>query len=423
MRSSHRGSFAAALIVAVGSFAALGPTARAQCFGPDNLNGPCCAPAQVNLPPFPAVAFPGMGLCIDQCTPTMKNDIRVVWGPPSMSQCGEFSAPMSIIDSTTGVTLLTGKLVLEYTRTWSEVNPAGNVYQVWRFVARADLTGVAGVAPVCPMPSCTTPVGPHSGSFFYGYIDYALQCGTTLFENAVVLYHACDFFIHKPGLSSRPGAFHPGRAYAIIGPHDPGQVFTPMSSPAPAGPLVAEAVRNTRNPLAPTCSAEDPIASGARTPFAAGCVCLLSTAPPQQTLSVLAGKGNCVDATGNPNSFASQFLLFPTIPWPHLVTTTIGCWTNGNRYPGKECAFVEEGLFQYHDACPAGTAGSGDSFEVFYGGSTTNGWTVLPTPINALTQNFTDLANNYQAVLGAPASLPILGHIGPTEHLIYVNTP
>ena len=36
-------------------------------------------------------------------------------------------------------------------------------------------------------------------------------------EAALVLFHNCDRFIHRPGLSSRPGAFHPGMSFALVG--------------------------------------------------------------------------------------------------------------------------------------------------------------------------------------------------------------
>lgn len=402
---------------------ALPRIASAQCFGPDGMNGACCAPVTPNLPQFPQTALPALGICWDNCAPVIQRDIRVDWAPLISPLCTEYTTTLNVVDSLTGIPLMSGNLVLDYTRTWGEINPAGVQVQVWRFVAKADLKSTlpAGVVPFCPLPACLPPVNLQPSAFFYGYVDYVRQCGTAnVFQQVLVLHHQCDHFIHKPGLSSRPGAFHPNRSYSIVAPHSPAQPFVPVLNPAPGGPLVAEAWRNVSNPF-PLCRAEDPVTSGILQPIAQGCFCPLAVVPPQHTVSVFNGKATCPDPLGNPSNWQSQNISFPVLPWVHLVSTSIGCWSNPGVYPGNECAWVEEGLFRDHDACETTAAAPADFFEVFYGGRTRGGWNIAPTPVGPpLTQNFLDLADNFTA---GPPVPPIFGNIMPTDHLIYVNVP
>lgn len=416
----NRRTFALALAVATAApFASL----NAQCVGPDNLTGACWQPAQPNLPQLPPFQIPGLGVCWDQCQPAAKNETRVVWDIPQPSGCAQFVSKVDVFDSNTGAHLMVGKATMDYTRTWDEVAANGDHYQVWRFVVKADFGPAAAstVNPVCPVPSCILP-GAHPTAFFYGYVDYAFNCSQGFYEHSLVLHHACDFFIHKPGLSDRPGVFHPGRSYAIVAPHTNAMPFIPMSLPAPGGPLVAEAVRNVGTATgAVGCTTEDRISGGQLVPFVNACMCTLSLIPPQYTLSVLNGKGSCLNAAGNSTNFSSQNISFPTLPWPHLVSASIGCWGNDVRYPGKECAWANEGLFSYNDACPQ-TAGA--YFEVFYGATTTDGWAIAPTPIGPPpTDKFVDLADNFTHKVGGPVILPLFGSVQPTNHLIYVNVP
>lgn len=405
---------------------AMSPTARldAQCVGPDNLSGPCWSPTQANLPQLQQFSIPGLGVCWDHCAPTVQNDLKVLWGTPQATGCAQFVSSIDVFDASSGIHMMAGKASMDYTRTWDEVAANGDHYQVWRFVVKADIgpgNMPAGVVPPCPTPSCIPPVGPHNTSFFYGYIDYSFNCTQGFFEHAVVLHHQCDFFIHKPGLSSRPGVFHPDRSYGIIAPHTSAMPFIPMNLPAPGGPLTAEAVRNIAPPGVAACFTEDRVSGGSLTPFISACLCTFTLVPPQYTLSVFNGKGSCLDAVGNTTNWQSQNISFPTLPWPHLVTTSMGCWGNNVMYPGKECAFVNEGLLTYNDVCPSA---AGSYFEVYYGATTTDGWTIAPSPVAPpLTNKFMDLADNFTYLVGGPVALPLFGNVMPTNHLIYVNVP
>jgi hypothetical protein len=387
----------------------------AQCFGPDNLNlGACCTPAVPNLPAFPGASMPGLGICWTQCTVANQRTLKVAWTPPASPFCGQYTTALTIADGGSGLPLLAGTITLDYTRTWDEITTTGTLAQVWRFTAKADLVSTAAPgSPPCPVPNCIAPAGPHPTAFYYGYVDYtACITSATAFENALVLYHACDRFIHAPGLSDRPGVFHPTQSYAIVAPHSALQPFVPGSAIAPGGNVIAEA---TRNVATAGCTTEDPIAFGGMSPLGAGCICTLSANPKQQTLRAFKGQTACVSGSGVAGNFTSLNVNFPTLPWFHMVSTSIGTWTNPNMYPSIESAWVDEGLFVRQDAC------TGDFVELKYGGSTRNGWPVLSIPGSPT--NFTDIADNYTAPLFGPYPLPILGSVRPTDHLIYVNEP
>jgi hypothetical protein len=395
------------------------PGVSAQCFGPDNLDiGPCCAPTIANVPQFPKAALPGMGICWNACAVSGTQDVRADWTTPRQASCGEYDTLLTVTDAFGGP-LVSGKLVLDYTRTWLETDVSGLTHQVWRFAAKADLFLVpGGGVPPCTVPTCITPVGGQPTAFYYGYVDYMSCAAGDPWENVLVLYHACDRFIHAPGLSDRPGVFHPGGAYAIVAPHSPAQPFLPVNQVASGGPLFGEAARDidTSTPPPTLCIVEDPVVAGAMSPLGAGCVCTLTTLPKHQTLRKFSGTTACVDAAGIPGGWASLDIAFPTLPWKHMITSSIGRWTSPFVYPGQESAWVDEGLFVHQDPC------HGNFLELKYGGSTRDGWTPL-LPIPVLLPNFTDIADNYTAPLFGPYPAPILGSIRPTEHLIYVNEP
>ena len=105
------------------------------------------------------------------------------WSPPAPTSCGEFIAQLTV-DDTSGIPLLSGTLILDYTRTWTEVDPSGASRRVWRFAVKADLSPTPGLpASACVVPDCIPPLGPHPTAFYYGYVDYALNCQTGQFFN------------------------------------------------------------------------------------------------------------------------------------------------------------------------------------------------------------------------------------------------
>lgn len=405
---------------------ALAPFAAAQlCFGPDNLNnGPCCQPIQANLPQFQPASLPGCTICWTNCSPSGQNNVKISVGVPIPFNCGQYQAPISVADGTTGLPILGGMLQLDYTRTWSEATPTGPI-QVWRFVAKVDLSPstAAGTPNPCMVPPQLFPTGPYQTAFYYGYMDYSVPCGAIAQQQSLVLFHGADHFQHKPGLSSRPqitaAGFHPNRSYAIVAPHTAAQPFMPMNLPAPGGPLVNEAMRNTQNPFAPgLCTVEDRISLGNLIPVGQGCFAPFAVAPPQYTIRVFNGQGSCPNTAGLVASFSAQNIAFPTLPWVFLVTTSLGTWTNPTVWPGNEAVWVDEGLFRTRDVC-----NGVDAYEVYYGASTQMGFPVTSAPGVTPNYSFIDIADNYSTPVTGPNLLPILGHVMKTEHLIYANTP
>ena len=396
------------------------PTAAGQCLGPDNLDsGTCCQQVNATLPTFPQISMQGLGVCWNNCAPQAQNPLSVAWTAPTSTVCAEYFSTLTVVPG--GGPALTGTMKLDYTRTWYEPGTAGTPVQVWRFAAKADLAVPPGsTSVVCPIPGCLPPAGNQPTAFFYGYVDYAQDCGTLTFQNSLVLYHACDFFIHTAGFSSRPGSYHPTSTYGIIAPHTSAQPFVPANLPHPSGPLTGEALRTTGTALGiASCINQDQLAGGALTFLAQGCVCPFGPAPAQYTINLPAGNGTCVNSAGLSSAFSATLFNWPVIPWPYMVSASIGSWSNPAVWPGTEDVWVNEGLFRYYDSCT-----QLDYFEVFYGASTDNGWPTFPvTPGSLVTQKFVDLAGNWRKTLPGPNNLPLMGNSRPTNHLIYVNLP
>lgn len=391
--------------------------AQTICVGPDQLNsGICCQILPANLPAFSNVSMPGLGICYTNCQPGTQNLIKVDWPAPTQIQCSEYVTLLTVTDQNSGQPILSGKLHLAYTRSWDEVDPAGNPYQVWRFAAKADLSPVpAGIIPPCPTARCLPPFGTQPTAFYYGYVDYASLCGTIISQNTCVLYHACDFFIHRPGFSDRPGVFHPNEAYAIVAPHSAAQPFVPQLNPSPNGPMLGDVTREVQNFPGLLCMANDRIAGGQVALLGGACLCPPSVVPKLTQFRSIQAQLSCPDPTGVGGSFQSLNLGFPNVlPWFHVMTTNIGCWTNANVYPGKECAWVDEGLFIVNEGCTGGW------ISVQYGGSTRFGWPIVH-PV--LFSGMTDLADNYSAPLFGPYPLPLFGSIQPTDRITAINLP
>jgi len=420
MKFLSRSPFLLAPLLAAALLGGGSPAASAQCFGPDGLDlGPCCGTVIPNLPQFPAVSMPALGACWDRCTQGLQRTLKLSWSMPTQFACTEYSAGLLVNDGISGLPILTGKMIMNYTRTWQEIDPTGQAIQVWRFTVKADLSVPPGGLPVnCPTPNCIGPFGPHPTAFFYGYMDYAACNVTGAWQNVLVLNHSADRFIHAPGLSDKPGVFHPGQSYAIIAPHSALQPFVPGNNMAFGGPLFGEATRDVNvGGLPPgVCVAEERVLQGAMTKLGAGCLANIASNPKQHTLRQFTGTTQCVNAVGQPGAWASLNVNFPVLPWFHMVASSMGTWSNPNIYPGIEAAWVDEGLFIHQDAC------TGNWVELKYGGSTRGGWqAVLPIPV--IVTNFTDIADNWSAPLNGPYALPIMGSVQQTNHLIYVNEP
>jgi hypothetical protein len=419
MRRSVLHRLAASLSIAIGAVAALSPIAAAQvpCTGPDNLWGfNCCQLVNATLPNFTQVSLPGLGICWLNCQPQQMSALKVDWTPLVQVQCSQYVTQLTVTDIGSTLPILSGTLVLDYTRTWTEVDPSGNFIQVWRFAAKTDLKPVlVGLPPVCPEPSCLQPFGNQSSAFFYGYVDYATNCSSGITQNVLVLQHSCDFLIHNPALSSAPGVYHPKNSYAIVAPHSTVQPFNVSKAPSPSGPLIGEGTRDFPNLPGGPCRANDGIIQGQLTFLGGVCLCPPSIVPKLQTFRQFSGQTNCPQISGASGTFQALNIGFPsTLPWFYLTTTNIGVWTNPNVYPGKERAWVDEGLFLRQTGC------SGDVVSIEYGGSTKDGWSILhPVLLTACI----DIADNYTAPLFGPYPFPILGNVMQTDRVTFTFTP
>ncbi|HKX46950.1 MAG TPA: hypothetical protein VJP77_09635 [Planctomycetota bacterium] len=403
---------AAAALAFSAAFVALPADAVAQCGGPDNLDSAACwTPVPANIPALPGFFLPATTICWSGCNPVQLCAGLSVQPPVPSATCGQFDAQVDVVDCG-GLVSMTGKLHLDYTRTWDEVHPSGSVHQIYRFVAKVELAPPGPGTFACPMPTC---LNTHPTAFYYGYVDWSFECGTILYENAAVLYHPCDRFVHAPGVSAQPGIFHPGDSYAVVAPDAPTNPFVALPITPPNGLLTAEAFRTASAPGG-SCVVEEPV-FGQILPFFQACTCPLSLAPQRDYLQFLAGTGTCPGLNG-PSAFQT-LNLFPAFPWFHLMSTSIGRWTNPLAYPGAEGAAVSEGVLQVYDSTVA--AGF---LEIYYGAQTVDGWTVLPPASGVnLTQKFIDLADNYTLNATATPTPPFVGNVLPTDRLIYVNAP
>lgn len=407
-------AFVARLSLTAAVLTLVASSAQAQCPVVDGFSGPCCSPTVPNLPNFPFTSLPASTICWSNCAPVSQDCASVNLSPPVPIACGTYQAQFSLGDCA-GIALMSGLATLDYTRTWMERDTAGQIYQVWRFAVRADLGNPGVVTPGCAVPPC---VGTWGDSFYYGYIDYVLDCvGAGFWQQALVLFHNCDAYIHNQSSSSEPGTFHPGRSYAIVAPDSTVNPFVPSDMPAPGGALVGEATRTLGGAAGVVCLTEDPIASGSILPAITGCGCPLSFLGVHNTARIHKGAGTCPDATGVTGSYTSIDTFPYGQPWFHNLTTSIGCWSMDATYPGKECVWVDEGVYGYRDVC-VGT----NYLEWQYGATTDFGWMIVPDPtMPTPTQRFTDLSSNYSAALPGPLPFPYVGTVLPSRHAIYTN--
>lgn len=409
------------------AFCAVPATAQfGNCGQPDNLDqGQCWDLIDLSIPQFPQLSIDGSALCFDSCAPVSQSCTKIVVQPPQQVVCGEYSAQLDVVDCATGVTLLQGKMLLDYTRTWIEDDAAaGTAYQVWRFTAKADmfLANPGVIGPSCIVPPVLTQ---YPSAFYYGYLDYALDCGTGGMTGAMVLMNNCDAFINMPVFSSTPSTLSPTRKHVLVMPDNAAMPFVPSIATAPGGALAGEAVRNVQNAFGvPFCSAEERLAGGVLQTIGSACFCPLSFFSPQVTASRMLGDGTCPDpATGQPSQFQT-LNFYPTLPWYDLMSFSIGRWAGAAGYPSQEHVWLNEGLFRYVDSCTA-VAGAvpTTSIEVFYGATTRGGHPVQPVQASQqLSDVFIDLASNFSFVLGSgPFTPPMVGSVIDTKHLIYTN--
>jgi len=385
--------------------------APAQCFGPDGFGATVCnSPTAPTLPSFPAISMGAQGICWDACSLSGQTCALLSLGAPLSNGCSQFTAPLNVLDCA-GTPLLKGLMTLDYTRTWEELPvPGAAPIQVWRFAVKVDLAASSSSIPGCAVPLCSTLPG--STAFYYGYVDYSLNCATGTWESAIVLYHAADDSIHNTAFSAVPGTFHPSLSFAIVGPDTTTNPFVPGNLLPPTGSLLEEATRRMTPNAVGMCYGEEPIQQGVFLPLVSGCLNPLSLAPPMQS-------GNLFNASGLCGGGFQSLNLWPLTPWYELTTTSIGRWMNASSYPGPEHASVAEGLLVYSDPCLDPTVPPQQSFDIVYGSLTVGGYFIPSTPLAILTDRLFDLASNYSTPVGGPIPMPLFGRVDVTDHAIY----
>lgn len=330
-------------------------SATAQCV-PDGLDGgPCCTATQPNYPFVPRFQQDTLGICWENCDPVFVSDCRAVWGTPAVAFNPCRVQRMDLTLKSGSVTKWKGRMLLTYSRTWLEVDAAGNELQVWRYLVNGNLNPTAAAGPFpCPVPPCAAAFGKVR---FTGYLDYVRDCFGPRRQFAWMISHQCDRIDHAPGFP-RAGAFHPEHSYTFVGPAA-GFIVTPLV-PIEGGATALEAVR--RQPRVPgvglTCEFEEQI-QGDLNPIQQFCLCGPAAATPQWSLANMLIFGACGTFFNSPGG---PFL-------PGFLSQGIGFWTDPLTYPGEEQLRWNAGGYDYVDPC-TGVAQP----EVFFGVTTLFGY-------------------------------------------------
>ncbi|MFT5049397.1 MAG: hypothetical protein ACI8QZ_000790 [Chlamydiales bacterium] len=342
-------------------FAALQLTATAQCPRPDRLDGgPCCAIAQPDIPKPKAFRQDSLQICWRDCDVDQVIDCFAEWsiGSTNQSPCAIRRMQLKLRDAA-GAIKWRGRMNVQYSRTWLEVDPTGVPTQVWRYLANGDLRPTANTGPSpCPVPPCATQF---NGRVRYtGYIDMAIPCQTvpgTVSNRSFswMLTHACDQIDHNPAFP-RGGSFHPDRSYSFVGP---AAGFIPTAlQPIEIGTSSLDAIRRVDlSTSTPMCQFEEQIDFGIQ-PLQEFCLCSGPVPGSQQWVVsdfVLGG------ACGTSIASGGQFL-------PGFFSMAIGTWTDPTTYPGVEGLRWNYAGNDYVDPC-VGLQRS----EAFYGVTTLRG--------------------------------------------------
>lgn len=370
--------------------------ARAQCGTPDGLDGgPCCSPASLILPTFPAISQDMRWLCFDTCQTSANNLYCVQVGAPipltggTNVGCGEYSIRFVVRNCGAAATLWNGRTKAHYSRTWTESSVPGAVnLQVWRFLINGDFapTQAVPVSP-CDRPQC---MSQYSRIYFTGYIDYAFDCITNTWQATFALEHGCDRLHHAPS-SARPApttGLHPTRSFTMVSP-GAGFVPAPNAAQQANGPMQPQSATrwNHWGPAPGMCMSRENL-NGTVTPLNVFCVC--ASAGSQYVMSIVQSNGTCGTSV-NPS------------PLGPFQQKRIGGWTNAAAYPGLEFLLIDMGNLVYTDGC-SGAA----SDEWFEGVTTIGGFPAMDAAGLPLGTQFLDYGSsnksgtNPNPLIGAP---------------------
>jgi hypothetical protein len=388
-RISCRLALLAVLVIALCAAPAL-----AQC-NPDGLDlGPCCAPAGLQLPPFPAIQQQIKFICFDNCNPAINANICATIGNPNPVTagggvvCGIYLIRFQI-STCAGLNIWNGTMRAHYSRNWQESSIPGAVnLTVHRFLLNGDMVPTAALPNnQCVKPSC---FNTFQRVYFTGYIDYAFDCVTGGWQAAWMLSHECDS-LHHAANSVRPApaaGFHPTRSFTFVGP-GPTFTVTSVNVPQSNGPIIQEAMRwNNWAALPAICTFEERV-QGSFQAVNDFCVCS-SAGAPQYIATNVQAQGACGSAI-NPS------------PIGPFLQKRIGMWNNANVYPGLEFLLLDLGSLNWVNGC-TGTS----TIEWYEGVETIRGYPAFDFSGNALGFQFEDLGsanrgpNNPVMHIGAP---------------------
>jgi len=341
--------------------AALQLTAEAQCPVPDGLDGgPCCALAQPNVPIPKAFRQETMQICWLDCDVEQVDICRAEWslGTTNLSPCAIRKMELKIKDAA-GAIKWRGRMNVQYSRTWLEIDATGAQVQVWRYLANGDLRPTANTGPSpCPVPPCA---GQFNGRVKYtGYIDMAKPCQTGPVANqgrsfAWMLTHACDEIDHHAAFP-RGGGFHPNRSYTFVGPAA-GFIPTP-GQPIEMGSSSLEAIRRVDlSTGTPMCEYEEQIGFNMQ-PLQEFCLCA----------GPVPGQNQWVVSQFDLGGFCGTDIHSGGPYLPGYFSMAIGTWTDPTTYPGIEGLRWNYAGNDYQDPC-VGLARP----EAFYGVTTLRG--------------------------------------------------
>lgn len=348
----------------------------AQCGIDDGLAGPCCTPANPNLPIFPALQTTGRGGVIRDCNVEAQFPTgTVVTNFPIIDDY----YLMQISINGGGVVINNATFFAKYSRTWMELSSAG-VVQVWRFLVNGDVPYTVNAASVPGLPAPISAFPPFNlPVHFNGAVDYAMLCGTTNWNVAYWLTHGCPTEMHAPWSAVPiPAAVGwPRRVYHFAAP---GNINYGVAGPGPIGFIGGEAVRTSAVNTAGTyqSSTEIPIFPGGNLNTGpAYCQCALGPGALRNTDQTMTGITGCVGAIFPFNTFPVPGIL-PTGMRATALGSHIGALAPGQFYPSIGTRVNHElAVLQYTPPCPQILP----SFVHLYGGVATSG----TSPIQSFT--------------------------------------
>ncbi len=361
---------------------------RAQCVTDGLEIPPCCTPASVTLPVFPAISDSSKFVSFKGCTTQIDQNLCVDIDAPIPANsggviCGLYLIKYKVKLCGSGTVLWKGTMRAQYSRNWQETDSSGLTLGVWRFLLNGDfrpttfLLGSTSSSNV--IPPCQASFG--GRVYVAGYIDYAFDCTNLTWSAAWAFNHDCDS-IHHPSGSARPapaGGFHPTRSYTFLGPGT-SFVVDPVGTPVGAGAIVQEAARwNDWSSLPNICTGEEPVSTGLMQFVRQFCPCNpVPGANAQYDETEFRFNGAC--------GTSGQTLLPQVVPF---LQKRIGSWVVPATFPGQEALSIDMGNMNYDNGCTGIS-----SVEFFEGVTTVGGFPAFTYTLTPLGRQAVDLGSS-----------------------------